>query len=667
MNILVPDSWLREYLKTDATPKQIKEYVSLCGPSVERVHTTKGETVYDIEITSNRPDAMSVMGIAREASVILPRFGIDAALINDPYKKIIQDTKYKIQNTLQLNITTDTKLNPRWTSVIFDNIKIKPSPSWLAKRLELVGVRSLNNVIDITNYLMHAYGQPAHVFDYDNITGGIIKLRSAKKGETLTTLDGKTHALPGGDIVIEDGSGKLIDLCGIMGGENSSITVKTTRVILFLQTYNPAQIRKTSMALAHHTEASGLFEKGLDTELVMPVFMQGVKLMQELTDGKIASNITDLYPDPYVAPRINVSREKIDSYIGTHLETKEIQNILTMLGCTTDVDNTSVVVQPPSYRRDISIDVDIIEEIARIYGYHTIKGVLPEGEPPMIFEEPILGWEQKLKTKLRDWGYSETYTYSMLSKELLNTFEINSQEVYEITNPISTDWVYMRPTLLPSMLLCIKQNMPYEGDLRLFELSMTYAYRKNNIPLEQSTLIVAVSGSRYGKLKGIAEAIFSEFGISFSKTVDPATLYYESSRSLRLGNFGQLGEIDPTLLSKLGINKPITVLELSIDQLVKHAHPTKQYTPIPKNPSGYEDLAFVVPVKTYVAPIIAKLKTIDPLIEDVTLFDSYNAIRTFHVTYQSNTKNLTSEDISKIREKIIKHMKKEFNATLKSV
>lgn len=665
MNILVPDSWLREYLKTDATPKQIKECLSLCGPSVERIHTIKGEVVYDIEITSNRPDAMSVMGVAREASVILPRFGIDATLIGDPYKK--GSVKHQSANKLKLHVTTDATLNPRWTSVVFDHVHIKTSPSWLTKRLELVGVRSINNVIDITNYLMHAYGQPAHVFDYDNITQGVMKLRASKKGEALVTLDGKSHILPGGDIVIEDGSGNLIDLCGIMGGENSSITDKTTRVILFLQTYNPTQIRKTSMALAHHSEASGLFEKGLDTELVMPVFLEGVRLMQVLSGGKLASPITDIYPAPYAPPTVRVLRKKIDSYIGTHLETKEIKEILSKLGCTVEINDAETVVRPPSYRRDITIDVDVIEELARIYGYHTIKGALPEGEPPMTFEEPILGWEQQLKRKLCDWGYTETYTYSMLSKELLDIFHRDEKDAYMITNPISTDWVYMRPTLLPGMLLCIKQNLPYEGDLKLFELSMTYAYRKNNLPVEQSTLIVAVSGSRYGKLKGIAEAIFSLFGIEFPQTTDPATPYYQSGRSLRLGNFGQLGEIDPVLLNSLGIAKPVTVLELSVDQLVKHQQAMKKFIPIAKNPASYEDLAFVVSEKTYVAPMIAMVKTIDPLIKDATLFDSYNTIRTFHITYQSNTKTLTTNDIAKVREKIIKRVKKEYNATLKTV
>lgn len=662
MNILVPDSWLREYLKTDATPKQIKEYLSLCGPSVERIDTIKGEVVYDVEITGNRPDAMSIMGIAREANVILPRFGVKTTFLNK-----LTNLQINKSNKLKLNITTDSKLNPRWTSVVFDNVTIKSSPSWLTKQLELVGVRSINNVIDITNYLMHAYGQPAHVFDYDKITNGVMKLRAAKKGETLITLDGKTHTLSGGDIVIEDGSGTLIDLCGVMGGENSSITDKTKRVILFLQTYDPVQIRKTTMNLAHRTKASSLFEKGTDTELVLPVFLEGIKLIEELTGGNIASEIIDIYPNPYKAPAIVCKRTTVDSYIGTHLKTKEVDTILTALGCDVTITDDEVIVTPPSYRRDITIDVDVIEELARIYGYHTIKGVLPEGEPPMTFEEPILGLEQKLKTKLCDWGYTETYTYSMLSEELMDLFRLPKDTTYTIANPLSGDWVYMRPTLLPSMLLCIKQNMPYEGDLKLFELSMTYAYRKNNLPIEQSTLIVAVSGSRYGKLKGIAEAIFYLFGIPFPQTVDPGAMYYQPSRSLRLGNFGQLGEIDPTLIGKLGMNKPVTVLELSIDQLVKHASIAKKFIPIPKNPASYEDLAFIVPEKSYVAPMIAFLKTIDPLIKDVTLFDSYNNIRTFHITYQSDTKNLTSEDVAKVHDKIIKHMKKEFNATLKTV
>jgi phenylalanyl-tRNA synthetase beta chain len=252
MNILVPDSWLRENLKTDATPKQLKDCLSLCGPSIERINTVGKETVYDIEITGNRPDAMSILGIAREASVILPKFDIDAKLLFDPYKKVTPTSPGTIRypalrgkGELPLLIKTDENLNPRFTMVVFDHVSVKPSPEWMQKRLTQVGVRPLNNVIDITNYLMHLFGQPVHAFDYDSIKGHTMTLRASKKGEKLTTLDGKEHTLPGDDIVIQDGSGKLIDLCGIMGGNVSKISQNTKRVILFVQTYDPIHIRKT--------------------------------------------------------------------------------------------------------------------------------------------------------------------------------------------------------------------------------------------------------------------------------------------------------------------------------------------------------------------------------------------------------------------------------------
>ena len=290
MNILIPDSWLREFLKTSATLKQIKEFVSLCGPSIERIHEVDGEAVYDVEVTTNRPDSMSVAGVAREASVILPRFGIPAKLVNDPYERALQGDplqgREKSSRKRKLSIKTDPNLNPRWTSVVLENVSVKPSPKWLADKLEKSGIRALNNIVDITNYLMRAYGQPAHAFDFDAIAHGknsaTMILRASKKGEKLTTLDGKTHTLPGGDIVITDEKGRLIDLCGIMGAKNSSITTETKTIVLFLQTYDPIHIRKTSMALAHRTEAAGLFEKGIDPELVMPAFLEGVRLVGEL-------------------------------------------------------------------------------------------------------------------------------------------------------------------------------------------------------------------------------------------------------------------------------------------------------------------------------------------------------------------------------------------------
>ncbi|MBU1472651.1 phenylalanine--tRNA ligase subunit beta [Patescibacteria group bacterium] len=669
MNILVPDNWLREYLKTKATPDEIKEYLSLCGPSVERINKVSDEIVYDIEVTGNRPDSMSVAGIAREAAVILPRFGIKASLVGDPYQEQTVFPKI-VRPRLKLKIITDPALNPRWTSVVFDNVKIGASPEWLKKQLDLIGVRSLNNVIDITNYLMHAYGQPAHVFDYNQIGKASMTLRLSKKGEVLTTLDGKRRILPGGDIVIEDGTGKLIDLCGIMGGENSSVKSATTNVVLFLQTYDPARIRKTAMTIALHTEAATLFEKGTDTELVLPVFIQAISLIRQLAQANIAGDVLDLYPRPYKPPRISVRKEKLSSYIGARVDDTQIKDILSDLGFKPQCTNDAVSVRVPSYRRDVTIDVDIIEEIARIYGYRHIHGKLPEGEPPVVIPDMKLAWEEEIKIRLRDWGYTELYTYSMISEDLMDAFGLNKAKAYKIANPLSQDWVYMRPHLFPSIFEAVRQNLKLTNELRVFELSMAYQYRSDDLPLEIPTLIVVWTGDKFLEAKGLGEAIFALFGIPLPQEPEdggnqPFDIY--GSKCLRLGSFGSLGELCPAFLAKAGVQSPLTQLYLDFVKLVEKANPVKTYTPISKYPESYEDLAFIVPPGTHIWPMIQVLSKVDPLIKHISLMDSFNQTRTLHIIYHDPRKNLTDDDIRPVREKLLKVAAEKFQSVLKSV
>jgi len=641
MNILISDSWLREYLKTKATPEQIKEYLSLAGPSVERIHRTNGETVYDIEITTNRPDAMSVVGVAREATAILPRFGIPAKFVGDPYafntKAFV--TKYKKDGEKKLSIRTDPKLNPRWTSIVLTNVKVGPSPTWLVKRLESTGIRSVNTVVDITNYLMRAYGQPAHAFDYDEIKGNTMILRASRKGEKIVTLDGKAHVLPGEDIVIEDGDGRIVDLCGIMGGYNSSIKNSTRSVILFMQTYNPANIRRTSMALAHRTEAAGLFEKGLDSELVLPTIIKGVALMEELTGGRVASKLYDLYPAPYKHYSVSVTKEKVTAYIGQTLNNNEIENILKPLGFAMravipgQARNDIVTVVVPSWRRDVSIDVDIIEEVARMYGYQNIKTKLPEGEPPVVLPDPQLSWEREIKVRLRDWGYTELYTYSMISEKLMDIFGRDTKNAYKIANPLSEEWVYMRPTLLPSVLMSIKENLKHENPLRVFELSMVYEYRKHDLPIETPTLLVAWTGTKFREAKGLSE-IF--------------------------GNIGSVQEVDSALLQKLGISEPVTIYTARLDELTAQAATTKKYVPIPKYPPIIEDFSFSVPEEFQVGLFIDVLSKIHTLIKSVTLLDSYENKRTFRVTYLDAARTLTGSDIAPVHQKFLEYAAEKF-------
>lgn len=663
MNILVPDIWLRKYLTTKATPLQLKEYLSLCGPSIERIYGEGKETVYDIEITGNRPDAMSVMGVAREAATILPRFGVAATLTGDPYKEKVKFPTVK--KSLPLTLKTDEGLNPRWGSVVFDNVTVGESPAWLRHELELAGLRSLNTVVDITNYLMRAYGQPAHVFDYDLIESHKMTLRASKKGEKLVTLDGKSHTLPGGDIVIEDGSGKLIDLCGIMGGENSSVTTNTKRVMLFLQTYDPSHIRKTSMALGHRTEAAGLFEKGLDTELVAPVLIQGITMMTTLTGGSVASNVTDLYPKPFVGEQVSVSRKKINSYIGV-IPDKEIKEILVSLGFAVTMSADTVTVRVPSYRRDVTIDVDIIEEIARVHGYHAIPSKLPDHAPPVTMPDPQLQLEEQFKIRLRDWGYTETYTYSMISEEQMDQFNLDKTKAYTIANPLSAEWVYMRPSLWPSMLATVKANMERVKNGKFFELSMSYLWRPGELPAETPMLIVALTGDKFLEAKGLMEALFDLYGMP-QPEYDTATghPWLDPSRTLHLKGFGSVGLLATKLSKTLGIHTPVTILELNLLAFAAQAKAGKTYIPVPKYPSVIEDLSFIVPEKFEVGRLLAAMRKAHPLVSRVTLLDVHKDTRTVHIEYQDPAKNLTGEDIAPVRKKLIAMAEHEFGLTLR--
>lgn len=671
MNILVPDSWLRKFLITKATPEKLKECLSLCGPTIERIYTDSGEPVYDIEITTNRPDAMSVFGIAREASVILPKFKIPAKLIDNPYlleKKYIRPTEEK-----PIHIETDSVLNPRWTSIILDNVYATESPKWMQDLLTKAGIRSINTVVDVTNYLMISYGQPCHAFDYDRIgkKNGVpwMKLRASKKGETLKTLDGKLHKLAGEDIVIEDGTGKLMDLCGIMGGESSAITKDSVTIILFTQTYEPVHIRKTMMKLSHRTDAGSLFEKGTDTELVLPTLLLGIELLQEIAGGKIASPITDIYPKPYKPNTISCSRTKLDTYIGTKLESKQTKEILANLGFNPILTDKTISVTVPSYRRDVQIDVDIIEEVARIYGYHNIPNRLPEGEMPLVTLSPVLSWEKEIKTRLRDWGYTELITYSMISEELMDIFEFDKEKGYKITNPLSDEWVYMRPHLFPTTISAAIQNINTKKNLKVFELSMAYEYKKNDLPHEKPTLIVIWQGEKFFEAKGLAQALFSLFGIDFDTEVakhNPHTHHWYTEQSITVGEYGSLGVLNSTLLTKLNAKTPMTRLYLDIEKIVRDAHPQYQYIPIPKHPASSEDFAFIVPDRFAIGPLITALKKAHPMVKDVTLLDVHENSRTLHVIYQDTDKNLTSEDVAQIRKKLITLAEQSFGVSLKT-
>lgn len=649
MDILVPDNWLKEYLKTKATIKELAEYLSLCGPSVERVSETPYDSVYSIEVTTNRVDSASIYGIAREAKAILPRFGIKASL------QPIKLSKLKFAPKVNyLNVKVDQNLCPRFTAVLIRNVKIGESPKWMQDRLYAVGERPINNIVDISNYLMHELGQPMHTFDYDKIKGRKMILRESLKGEHVVTLDGKVHTLPGGDIVIEDASGSLIDLAGIMGGGLSAVDEKTKNVLLFVQTYNPVKIRRTSMKLAHRTAAAVLFEKGLDPELVRVALERGIELFVKLTQGKAEKEILNLYPNPYKARVIKINKEFIQARLGVNLESKQVVSILTSLGFEVKTKGENYEIKVPSYRAgDVEIPEDLVEEVARIYGYHNLPSEIMTGKIPDPLINPPFTFEQKIKYLLKGLGGVEVYTLSLVPKE-----ETSSNSL-KLRNPLGKDSEYLRTTLLPSLTKAAQENLGLKEKFHLFEMANIYLPRKNDLPEERMILGGILSDYSYREAKGLVEGMLASLNLK-SQEISEDKIYFVPSQRIV---FRAAGEI----VGEVGILETNNFIyyEFGVEKLRKLGKWIGSYTPIPKYPAQIEDLTFSLPGKTKIGEVLSLINKVESLISKVELKDVYNDAYTFRIWYQHPTKTLTDKEVEETRNKVITAINKNFGGKFK--
>lgn len=655
MDILIPDSWLRDFLKTNAKPQKIGEFLSLCGPSVEKVAKAGEDFVYSIEVTTNRVDSAGVYGIAREAAAILPQFGVKAAL---------QLIKVKSAQPLKgsadyLKADVDQKLCPRFTAILIKNIKIKESPKHIRERLEKVGVRPINNVVDISNYLMHEFGQPTHIFDYDKIKGAQMTLRESREGEKVTTLDGKEYSLPGGDIIIEDAEGRIIDLAGIMGGQVSAVDQGTQNVLLFVQTYNPINIRKTSMRLAKRSEAASLFEKDLDPEQVEITIRRGIDLFVELCDGEPESEILDIYPNPFKGKHIQVEVSFINQRLGIDLPKEEIEKILTSLSFQVEGKGNDLVINVPSFRaKDINIPEDIVEEVARIYGYHKLPSVLSIEGVPIPPQNSEFNFENKVKGLLKGWGGVEIYTLSLVPKEKV-TLTGPASWAIKIRNPLGSDSEYLRQSLAPSLVSAVKQNSGEKGPLHFFEMNNIYLPVRGKLPEERMLLSGVFANYSYRAAKGVLEALIDNVRASVDFAPEDARGFIPNHRLAikhkkeEIGQFGTLEE------------EGLIYYEIDMQLLRKICFPGISYISIPKYPPQIEDIALIVPAKTYIGEVIESISK-EKQVSSVELIDVYNNTKTFRVAYQSLTKTLTNKEVEKIRNKILQNLKNKFGIVLKS-
>ncbi len=676
MNILIPHSWLLEHLDTNASPEEIQKYLSLCGPSVERIYQREGEAVYDIEVTTNRVDSMCVRGIAREAAVILKQFGKEATLRPTPKSTLLSRLKNKnkqeeiesaAHKKLPLPIIVDNKnICKRTMAVVLAHTERTPTPKWMAKRLKQVEMNVHDAVIDITNYITHELGHPCHAFDYDRIMalGGVIQVKQAEKGKQFTTLDGMTYTTVGGEVVYENEEGTIIDLPGIKGTANTSINSGTKNVLFWLENIDAKKIRFASMTHAIRTVAAQLSEKNVDPNSAAEVLAKGIELFQYLTHAHVASPVYDKFPGKQKPTPVTVSLERIQNYLGIEMPVNTIDQILSDLGCEVDLKASRLSVTPPTFRPDIQIEADVIEEIARIYGYHNLPSVVMPTAIPLVKPEGTnFHIEARIKRFLAAVGWQEVYTYSMVSQELAKQSGYALSEHLKLQNPLTDDRVFLRRSLLPSLQEILDQNSQ-KAQLCVFEQANVYHPRADQLPDEVLHLSL-LSRIEYREVKGALEVLLDQLFIKdFTITpITPKTHLYTQVAEVWASAPHTHHQI---LIGEIGIlqQSGATAVTLEVAKLLQVAHTHPTYQSIDATSEIIEDLTFTLLPHTAVGPLIETIKQSSPLITKVNLKDTYAQNVTFTITYHHPERNLTTEEVAPVRQEVVNQLQKDGQAKL---
>ncbi len=629
--------------------------------------------VVEFEITPNRPDCLSVIGLAREAAAT---FGTPLTLHTPEVKG---GGPGALRDLLDVE-TPDADLCPRYTARMVRNVKIGPSPLWMRQRLRAMGVRPINNIVDITNYVMLEYGQPMHAFDYRYVKGGRIIVRRAKDGETLTTLDGTPRKLNPSMLVIADAH-RAVGLAGIMGGLNSEIVDDTVDVVFESANFDGTTIRRTALSLGMRTEASAKYEKGLDPMNTLPAVNRACELVELLGAGEVVDGVIDILnhvPQPTV---LDLEPEKINDLLGTDVSGEEMASILRKLDFQVEGDRITV----PSWRGDVLTMADLAEEVARFHGYNRIPVTLMRGTTTQGGYSPAQRLERRLGQTCRSAGYDEIITYSFISPTYYDKIgwapEDPRRRSLKILNPLGEDTSIMRTTTLPSMLEILARNYNFRNkSARLYELGRIYLPRADGLADEPKVLSLGAYGDiDFFGLKGVVEALLHSIrvgGVSYQACRDNASYHPGRCATVCVGGeqIGVLGQIHPTVCANYGVDTALYCAELSFEALMRFQGPEPEYVPLPKFPSVARDIAVVcdasIPVATLENCISRGARG---LLKEVELFDIYTGAPipagkksvAFNLTLRSDERSLTAAEADGDVKSVLELLQKELGAVLR--
>ncbi len=653
MDIVITDSALRKFLETNADCETIAKDVSLCGPTFDRLRKIEEDTIYEIEVITNRIDTASAMGVARETAAILSQYNIPAKFINDPY---LEPMKFQDGLSKQFHFNIEKNTVIRFTAISIENIHIKASPEETQKLLENCGLRPLNNCIDITNELTLLYGMPSHVFDLDKLAAQSLTIRESIKGEVITTLDDKKHTLEGGDIIIEDGSNRLVDMCGVMGGQVAEVDEHTKNILLIVPVYDSKKIRKTSLSAQKRTLAAQIYEKQPDPDLCLPVMSKAVELIKIRAGGRVSSSLFDYYPGVRKPKLIKLDFDWLNRFVGVEIKREDVISILSSLGFGGTIEENSLICSVPGWRyHDINIREDLAEEVARIYGYFRLPAILPSVNLPAEPKNLLLETEFKSKTFLSDIGFHEVYNSSLVSLSLLEKTLVDPSNCIKLKNALSSDYEYLRTVLAPSLMENYKSNQGKINDrVDILEIANCYLSDSGQeLPNEVSTLCL-MSSSGYLETKGILETIFRKLKVndfSFKTTSTPKPFFNPSTTADIFSGkqkIGEIGTVKPVVLRNLGIQGEPTLAEINLVNLVSKINQKYVFSPISDYPAMMEDIT--ITSKQFLGDIIETIKNTSQLIKNVQYLSSFQDKHTFKVSFESLERNLNQTEINDIKE-----------------
>lgn len=686
--------WLKEFVDFSLSPQELAHALTMAGLEVESMEHFEDDTILEISITPNRPDCLSIAGIAREISAIL----------KTPFTDCKSSVKKEAGQGPQIEIKNQ-EICSRYASRIIRGVRVGPSPSWLSKRLESHGFRPANNIVDITNYVLMEMGHPLHAFDVDKLSGNRIVVKTAGAAAKFTTLDNEERILSREMLLIWDAE-KPVAVAGVMGGLNSEVTDSTKNILIESAYFDPVSVRRTSKAVNLTTESTYRFERGTDINRLVFALDRAVQLIID-TAGGTATKITDVLVKQFVPQNILVKLKKINDVLGIKVSHIDVQKILTSLQIDNRMEGEGINVTPPSFRQDIRKDVDVMEEIARIWGYEKISASTPRAIMQAVGKSTRWNFTKTVKELMVKTGYSEAINYSFLNPADLDKLKLSAEDrrrnLIKIRNPLRKEEEALRTTLIPALLDNIRLNISRgEKSLRLFEIASVFSPSGHKLPDEKMKLAAVYSKDKKGSLwenehdgfydlKGALENLLLELRIknySFYPQGESAGadkqefpliepyLHPGKSCFIKAGDkiIGILGTLHPDVAHSFDVAQEISILELDIDRLSAFIPPYIKYHTFPKYPYIERDIAVTVHENITAAALENAIREVNSgMIESVRLFDIYTGKSipkgkkslAFSIRYRAGDRTLVDDEVNELHSKILKHLENTLKAELR--